>query len=227
MITQSCYASQLDEILSKIDDKFSEFKLDILAELKQQLKTEVTEAFKNELEKREELESTVSVFQQHVKICQNQIKEMQQANEELEQYYRRLCVKNDSVPTVDNETSDEVLDKVKSLIKETSCDIPDVVIDRAHRTGKGYNDKKSNARCKSIIARFTTFKHRTMFYHSRANLKNNVKLKFDLTKNRYKIFTKALETVNSYDNVNYVMADINCPLKVVFKDGSGKFLPTS
>ena len=66
-----------------------------------------------------------------------------------------------------------------------------------------------------------------MFYRSRANLKNNVKLKFDLTKNRYKIFTKALETVNSYDNVNYVMADINCPLKVVFKDGSGKFLPTS
>ena len=35
-----------DEILSKIDDKFSEFKLDILAELKQQLKIEVAEAFK-------------------------------------------------------------------------------------------------------------------------------------------------------------------------------------
>ena len=37
-----------DHILSKIDDKFSEFKLDILAELKQQLKIEVAEAFKNE-----------------------------------------------------------------------------------------------------------------------------------------------------------------------------------
>ena len=70
-----------DEILSKIDAKFSEFKLDILAELKQQLKIEVAEAFKNELKKREELESTVSVLQQHVKICQNQIKAMQQANE--------------------------------------------------------------------------------------------------------------------------------------------------
>ena len=41
-----------DEILSKIDDKFSEFKLDILAELKQQLKTEVIETFINELKKR-------------------------------------------------------------------------------------------------------------------------------------------------------------------------------
>ena len=58
------------EILFKIDVKFSEFKLDILAELKQQLKIEVEESFKNELKKREEFESTVSVLQKHVKICQ-------------------------------------------------------------------------------------------------------------------------------------------------------------
>ena len=62
-----------------------------------------------------------------------------------------------------------------------------------------------------------------MFYRSRANLKSNVKLKLDLTKNRCKTFTKAIETVKSYDNMNYVMFDINCRLKVVLKDGSGKF----
>ena len=62
-----------------------------------------------------------------------------------------------------------------------------------------------------------------MFYHSRANLKNNVKLKLDLTKNRYKIFTKAIETVKRHDNINYFMVDINCRLKVVFKYGSDKF----
>ena len=61
------------------------------------------------------------MLQQHVKICQNQIKEIQQANEDLEQYGRRLRLRIDVVPTVDNKTSDEVLDKVKSLIKETSC----------------------------------------------------------------------------------------------------------
>ena len=58
-----------DEILSKIDDKFSEFNLDTLAALKQQLKIEVATAFKNELKKWEELQSITSVFQ-HVKICQ-------------------------------------------------------------------------------------------------------------------------------------------------------------
>ena len=40
-----------DEILSKTDDKFSEFSLDILAELKHQLKIKVSEACKNELKK--------------------------------------------------------------------------------------------------------------------------------------------------------------------------------
>ena len=155
-----------DEILSKVDDKFSEFKLDILADFKQQSKIEVSEAFKNELKKREELDSIVSVLQRHVQICQNQIKEMQLANEELERYGRRLRVRIDGVPAVDNENSNMVLDKVKSLIKETSCDIPDVVTERAHRIGKGCNDKKTNVCCKSIIVRFITFRHRSMFYRS-------------------------------------------------------------
>ena len=95
----------------------------------------------------------------------------------------------DGVPTVDNQTSDEVLDKVKSLINETSCDIPDVVIDRVNRIGKDCNDKKTNFRCKSIIVGFTTFRHRTIFSRSRANLKSHIKLKLYLTKNRRKIFT--------------------------------------
>ena len=40
-----------DEILSEIDDKFSEFKSDILSKLKQQLKIEVEEACRSELKK--------------------------------------------------------------------------------------------------------------------------------------------------------------------------------
>ena len=60
---------------------------------------------------------------------------------------------------------------MKSLIKETCCDIPDVAIDRAHRIEKGYNDEKTNARYKSIIVGFTIFGHITMFYQSTANFK--------------------------------------------------------
>ena len=115
-----------DEILSSIDDKFSEFNLDNLAELKLQLKIEVAEAFKNELKNKEELGSTVSLLQHHVTICQDQITKMQQANEQLDQYGRSLYVRVDGAPTVDNKASDEVLEKMKTLTKETSCVNPDV-----------------------------------------------------------------------------------------------------
>ena len=82
---------------------------------------------------------------------------MQQSSEELQQYGRRLCVRIDGVPTVDNETSDEVLDKEKSLIKETSCDIPGIVTDRAHRIGKGYNDKKNKCSLQKYYCTFYNF----------------------------------------------------------------------
>ena len=75
-----------------------------------------------------------------------------------------------------------------------------------------------------MLKKTSTFRHRTKFYWSRSKLKNNVKVKLDLTKSRYTIFTKAIETANQSNVVDYVMVDINCRLKVVFKNGRSKFL---
>ena len=49
-----------------------------------------------------------------------------------------------------------------------------------------------------------------MFYHSWKNLKRNVKVKLNLTKKHYSIFTKAMQLVKNSKAVKYVMADINC-----------------
>ena len=50
-----------------------------------------------------------------------------------------------------------------------------------------------------------------------------VKVKLDLTKKKYITLMKAVEDANSNEKVNYVFADINCRLKVVFKDESENF----
>ena len=92
-----------------------------------------------------------------------------------------MYLRIEGVPSAEKETSEEVLEKVKCLVLESGCDIPDVVIDRAHRIGKGYTHKKSNLSCKSIIVRLTTFRHRTMLYRNRNKLKK-AKVKLDLTK---------------------------------------------
>ena len=46
-------------------------------------------------------------------------------NKELEQYDRKLCLRILGVPSV--EISDNVLNRVKSLIMESGCEIPYVV----------------------------------------------------------------------------------------------------
>ena len=122
-----------------------------------------------------------------------------------------------------NETSNDALQNVKSILGESSSKIPDVAIDRTQRIGKAYANKTSGVKCKSIIVLFTTFRHRTMFYHSRKNLKRNVKVKLDLTKKRYWIITEVIQLVKNNKVVKFVMADISCHLKVVFKDGYSLF----
>ena len=62
-----------DEILSKIDQKLNEQKLEFLSELKGRIKKEVFEASKSEIKNREELESTVYLLQEHVKNFQKQV----------------------------------------------------------------------------------------------------------------------------------------------------------
>ena len=85
-----------------------------------------------------------------------------------------------------------------------------------------YKGKTRNVPCKSIIVRFLTFRHRTLFYRNRNKLKN-AKVRLDLTKKRYKIFTDANDFVKIYKNVDYVMVDINCRLEVFFKNGRSNF----
>ena len=61
------------------------------------------------------------------------------------------------VLTEKNETSDKVLTIVMDLCKEVGVNIPDTIIDRAHRRGVAYIDNKSKKGCKNIIVHLTTF----------------------------------------------------------------------
>ena len=163
------------------------------------------------------------LFQEHVKHYLDQINELKDSQDELERYDGRWFIRIDGVPMAENETSNDVLRNVKSIIEESSKEIPDVAINRAHRSGKAYTDKASGVKSKNIV-RFTTFRHRTMLYHSRKNLKHNVKVKLDLTKKRYLIFTEATQLVTKNEAIKFVMTYINCRLKVIFKDGNSPFL---
>jgi len=101
--------------------------------------------------------------------------------------------------------------------------VPDSCIDRAHRIGKKFTNKVDNKLSQSVIVRFTTFRHRTMFYRKRKLTSPNIKVKLDLTKSRYNLLKDAIEYVRNLDSVNFVYADINCRLKVRYNDDNERF----
>ena len=59
-----------------------------------------------------------------------------------------------------------------------------------------YSDNKIKRKCKAIIIRFTTFSHRTLVYRARKTIKNNVKNRYDLIKERHPILLEANNVLN-------------------------------
>ena len=90
----------------------------------------------------------------------------------------------DGVPSVDRETSIDVLEKVKEICAESNLEILGSNLGRAHRIGESYFDKIKKVKCKCIIVRFNTFRHRTLLYKAKKDKKQKkgYKIRLDLTK---------------------------------------------
>ena len=71
------------------------------------------------------------------------------------------------IPSQKNESTEDVRNSVKSIIKESGCNIPDITLDRAHIIVKNDSSAKN---VRPVIVRFTTFRHRTMFYRSKKSV---------------------------------------------------------
>ena len=128
----------------------------------------------------------------------------QSSNEELEQYGRLLCLRISGVPTVKNESSNGVLEFIKSLFKEAKVSVPDNILDRSHRIGPSYTVRITSKKCKSIIVRFTAFRHRTLFYRARKNVASGFKVKLDLTKCRFNLLKKANYHVKEIPAIRFI-----------------------
>ena len=112
------------------------------------------------------------------------------------------------------ETADDCLAKVKSVIDEIGVDLPDSVIDQAHRVGK---DIKVNGKeVSQIVIRLTTWRLRTMIYKAWKN-SSRYKIKLDLTKRCRELLKKANEVLDKRNN-SFAFADINCHI-CLFQNG--------
>ena len=150
----------------------------------------------------EQLESKVVVMESH-------IAQLYKSQEKADQYQRRLYLRINGIDVPNDggkETGDECLNKVKQVFDELNVDIPETVIDRAHRVGKivTANGKK----VQQMIVRMTTWRHRTIIYKARKNC-NRYKIKLDLTKERLELLKRANELLNS-DHNSFAFCNYNC-----------------
>ena len=150
--------------------------------LVEKLTSELTSELKIQAEKINQLKNDKS-------LLQKQILEHKKEN------IKNRVANKDRIPTEKKDSSENVLHKVTEMCAEAGVDIPNEVFNRAHRIGPSYTDKSSNVECKSIIVRFTTFRHRTMGYWAKKKMKPGVTVKLDLTKSRYTLLADANKVV--------------------------------
>ena len=81
---------------------------------------------------------------------------------------------------------------------------------------------QKNAKNMNIIVRFTTFRHRTLFYRNRKKLKNR-SIHLDLTNFRLSLLNEARKLIENNEDIAFCYADVNCRCKLRFKSNDEFF----
>ena len=98
------------------------------------------------------------MLQEYVKSYQKQGNELKDILDKLEQYGRRWSIRIDGVPMAKNETSNNFLQNVKSIIEKSNSEIPNAAMDRIHRTGKMETDKSSGVNyCNYSVVNYSVY----------------------------------------------------------------------
>ena len=184
----------------------------MITEIKSLVQLEVKKVVKKQ---KEEFDVTALKLQERITTL-----ELEKDN--LEQYGRCLCVRIDNVPVESEETADSVYENVGEFFRKACPDVHVSCIDRDHCIGSEYKSYRNKKKCCSIIVCFMSFRHQTMFYINRKRLKD-VHIKLDLTKSRYGILKDAVDLAKEHPVLDYFFADVNCRLKVVFRDDTSDF----
>ena len=179
------------DIVSVIEEKSNKFKVDLLSEINNLIHLEAEKAMKTQKEN----------FDSSLHEVQKRVVKLEHGHDDLEQYGCRLCLRLEDISVEKDETADKVFSKAEGILKEACPNLSGDCIDRAYRIGRNYKCHKTNKTCRSVIVRFTSFKHRTSIYRNR-NILKDVRVKLDLTKEMYNILKSTRSIADKKQDVN-------------------------
>ena len=166
--------------LSYIDSKFADLKEKFLKKLNEDLLSNLTLLINEQNKQTENLNekltkqnSTTSILQNNVEVLNEQCSKLQKdinsKCDELDQYSRRQCLRIEGIVKLQKEKVEDVINIVKECFAEADVDIPDTVLERAHKIGHVYKDE-SDQNIQGVIVKLNKFRYRSMFYKNRKKL---------------------------------------------------------
>ena len=97
-----------------------------------------------------------------------------------------------------------------------------------HRNLFHHNRDPSHILTSPLTVRLNTFRHRTLLYRAKKDIKQKkgYKIRLDLTKSRYLMLSEANKLASDNQNANFCYADVNCRLKIRWNDNQEDFFTT-
>ena len=166
LFTRSMSHKEVD-FVSYVDSKFANLKEKFVKELKEDFLSSITSLineqsrqFENLNDKLTKQNSTISLLQNNVEVLNEQFSKLwndiNTKCDELEKYSRRQCLRLEGIVKTRKEKAEDDINLFKDCFAEADVDIPDTVLDRAHRIGPVYKDE-SNQNIQEIIVKFNNF----------------------------------------------------------------------
>ena len=221
------------DFVSYNDSNFQDLKEKFVKELNEDLLSNITSLINEQNRKIENLNekltkqnSTISILQNNIEVLNDQCSKLQKdintKCEELEQCSRRQCLRFQGIVKPRKEKVEDVINLVKECFAEADVDIPDTVLDRAHRIGAVHKDE-SDQNIQGIIVKFNNFRYRSMFYKNQKKIKRGKCVPIDLKSSRYNLLkkSKCCDTKKkrmTIESTVCTFAYVNCRLKFVNKE---------
>ena len=214
-VTVAYFDQSIEDLKSDQQQKHDEL-MNLVASLTKEVRDVKSENSK--------LKNKVAMLTKQVSNLINTSRKTKKLAESNDQYSRRNNIIIKNIPPIsrtEKETGDDCLEKVKAAISSMGVNLSDFALDRAHRVGKRNTSEKYGEQ-HFMIARFTTWRERTLVYKARKE--STLVVGLDITKPRQELLNNVREKlVNKYSDAEFAFTDVNCNLVVKFTSGFKQF----
>ena len=153
----------LADAIADLPDKVYIAKLVENLEKKINENIQIEKAVKPLCNKIEILERKIAVHDAHFAALERRLEVKEIKIDGAEQYSRRASLRIYGIPpATGTENAEQCEAKVKEVFKEIRVNVPDDMLDRAHRIGKKSKNKTTGVNEQAMIVKFVSWKYRTV-----------------------------------------------------------------